>query len=283
MPISGHVTELRRRGRRAALAWVVALVLGYLLAAPVLEILREPIDAVAANQPASLNYDSITGAFDLRIRLTLYLSVLLSSPVWLHETLAFAAPGLTRTERRYLFGTLAGVIPLFVAGCALGVAIVPGVVELLAGFAAPEETTILTASYYLTFVLKFVVATGVAFTLPVFIVVLNVAGLLPAATITAHWKPVVLAIVVFAALTTPSADLLSMFLVAGAMCALFGVALVIAVLHDARARRTRRRCMAAHPAALPAAGGHSPTTRPSTGRPSAAHPENGLALATEER
>lgn len=108
-------------------------------------------------------------------------------------------------------------------------------VEVLTSFASSEDSTFLQASYYFDFVFKIVIATGVAFVLPVFLVVLNFIGLLSARSIAKAWRVAIVAIVVFAALITPAADVLSMFFVAAPMALLFLAALVIAFIHD-RAR-----------------------------------------------
>lgn len=112
-------------------------------------------------------------------------------------------------------------------------------VELLASFADAEDSTLLQASAYVDFVLKIVLATGIAFVLPVFLVMLNLLGILPAHTLARSWRVAIVAIVLFSAMVTPSADVLSMFLIAVPMTALFLTALLIAWLHD---RREAREC-----------------------------------------
>ncbi|MFV0285852.1 MAG: twin-arginine translocase subunit TatC, partial [Demequina sp.] len=134
MPLADHLREARNRGMRAAVAFVVAALVGYALADPILDVLREPILAIAESRNASLNYDSVTGAFDLRLRIALFAGVILSSPVWLYQLFAFIAPGMTPREKRYTFGFVAAAVPLFVAGCAMGFWIFPHMVELLTSF-----------------------------------------------------------------------------------------------------------------------------------------------------
>ncbi|MFJ4224016.1 twin-arginine translocase subunit TatC [Microbacterium sp. NPDC089695] len=239
MPLSAHLREARNRASRAAVALLVGVVAGYLLSDQIMDLVRGPIEVLAASRDASLNYDSITGAFDLKLKIALFAGVALSSPVWMYELLAFLAPGLDRREKRYTFGFIAASVPLFAVGCTTGFLLFPHMVELLAGFASTDDSTLLQASAYVDFILKIVVATGIAFVLPVFVVVLNLLGVLPARPIAASWRIVVVAIVLFSAIVTPAADVLSMFLVAVPMAFLFLAALVIAWWHDrAIARRT---------------------------------------------
>lgn len=232
MPLSGHLSEAKKRITRSALAFVVAAVIAYVLSDQVLDVLRAPVLEIAENRNASINYDSLTGAFDLKLKIALYGGIVLSSPVWIYQLLAYAAPALSRREKKYTYGFLGALIPLFAAGCAAGVMIFPRMVELLTSFAGTEDSTMLQASYYVDFVLKLVLAAGVAFTLPVFLVVLNLSGALSARTLAKSWRGAVLGIVIFSALVTPAADLLSMFLLAGPMILLYAAALLIAWLHD---------------------------------------------------
>ncbi|WOF22921.1 twin-arginine translocase subunit TatC [Microbacterium betulae] len=244
MPLSEHLREARKRAVRAAVALAVGAVIGYLLSDQILDILRTPVAAIAESRQASLNYDSVTGAFDLRLKIALFAGVVLSSPVWLYQLFAFLTPGLTRREKRYTFGFLFAALPLFAAGCVAGFAMFPHMVELLTGFASEEDSTILQASYYFDFVMKIVVATGAAFVLPVFVVMLNFLGVISATTIARTWRVSVVAIVAFSAMVTPAADVLSMFLIAVPMTMLFAVACLIAHLHDRAAGRRLDRTAA---------------------------------------
>lgn len=246
MPLADHVREARRRATRAAVALVVGVVCGFVVSDQILDLLRAPILEIAEQQQASLNYDTVTGAFDLRLKIALYAGVILASPVWIFELFAFITPGLTGREKKYVFGFSAVAVPLFAAGCAFGLMIFPHMVELLTGFASTEDTTILTASYYVDFVLKVVLAIGIAFVLPVLVVMLNFVGLLPATTIRRSWRVIVVVITVFSALVTPAADVMSMFFVAAPMSLLFVAAMGVAHLHD---RRVVRRALTA-PSAL---------------------------------
>lgn len=234
MPLSGHLREARRRGTRAAVALLVGVVGGFLLADQILAILREPIQELADSRNASLNYDTVTGAFDLKLRIAIFAGVVFSSPIWLVELFAFVTPGLTRREKKYAVGFGAVAAPLFLAGCAFGFKLFPHMVRVLTSFSSDQDSTILSASYYVDFVMKIVLAIGLAFVLPVFLVVLNFLRVLPAAALRRGWRLIVIAIVLFSALVTPAADVLSMFLVAVPMTALFGTAYAIAQVHDRR-------------------------------------------------
>ena len=241
MTLIEHLREARTRLFRILLALLVASVAGYFLSDQILAILRTPIAALAESRNASLNFDSISGAFDLKLRIAVLAGAALSSPIWLQQLFGFFLPGLTRREKKYAAGFLLAAVPLFVIGCATGFLLFPHVVELLASIAPADDSTLLVASYYVDFVMKLVIAVGIAFVLPVFVVALNAVGVLAGATVVKSWRVVLLGILTFSAIATPSADIATMFLLAAPMTALFAAAALIAVLHDrARARRTRQ-------------------------------------------
>lgn len=241
MSLGQHLLELRKRLFRAAIGIALGAVVGWLLSDFVWDQLREPIYAIinAQHRNAQINYPNITSAFDLKLKIAMYVGLIVSSPVWLYQVFAFLMPGLTRTEKAYTFGFFFTAVPLFLAGCAAGWYVLPHIVELMTSFAPREDASYIVATEYFDFVLKLVVAIGIAFVLPVFLVLLNFAGVLSAAAIIRSWRLAVLVIVLFTAIATPAADVVSMFLLAIPMIVLYFAAYGIAVLHDRRvARRT---------------------------------------------
>jgi sec-independent protein translocase protein TatC len=247
MSLGQHLIELRKRLVIAGLAILAGGIGGWFLAALVWDRLRDPILAIAsAHHQASINYPSITSAFDVRIQVALMLGIIVSSPVWLFQIFAFIVPGMTRNERKYVFGFFFSAIPLFLAGCVVGWLVLPRVVEALVSFAPGQDTSIIDAKYYLDFVIKLILAGGIAFVLPVFLVLLDFIGVLTAKSILKGWRWAVLAITVFTAIATPAADPVSMLLLAVPMVALYFAACGVAALHD--------RSVAKKLAAAPAAG-----------------------------
>lgn len=237
MPLAAHIREARRRAIRAAVSLLVGTAIGFALSDRILDILRAPVEQLALTRAASLNFETVTGAFDLELRIALFTGVIVSSPVWLRELFAYFTPGLTRREKKYVYAFSAAAAPLFSAGCLFGFTIFPRMVSVLAGFSSDEDSTILNASYYVDFVMKIVLATGIAFVLPALLVMLNCLGILSARRLRSSWRLSVVAIALFSALVTPAADVLSMFLVALPMAALFGAAVAITEVHDRRAAR----------------------------------------------
>ncbi|MDQ0896072.1 sec-independent protein translocase protein TatC [Agromyces ramosus] len=243
MSLGQHLIELRKRLFISAIAIVVGMVAGWVLTDLfVWEAIQQPVQDVAEAQgtDTAIVFPTISSAFDLRLQIAFTIGLVISSPVWLYQIFAFLVPGLSHRERRFTFAFFATAIPLFFAGCAAGWFVLPNIVKLMVGFVPGDALSLLTAKEYIDFVLKLVVAIGVAFVVPVFIVLLNFAGVISAAAIIKSWRIAILVIVLFTAIATPSADVVSMFMLAIPMIALYFLAWFIAKLHDRRVERRNR-------------------------------------------
>ncbi|MRG58421.1 twin-arginine translocase subunit TatC [Agromyces sp. CFH 90414] len=245
MSLAAHLIELRRRLFISAAALVVGMVAGWILNELfVWDAIQEPVARVAEARgddvETALVFPTLASAFDLKLQIAFTLGILLSSPVWLYQIFAFLVPGLNRRERRYTLWFFVSAIPLFFAGAAVAWFVLPNIVKILTSFVPEGSMSLLTAREYIDFVLKLVVAIGVAFVVPVFIVLLNVMGVLSAASIIKSWRVAVLVIVLFTAFATPSADVVSMFLLAVPMIGLYFAAWGIAHAHDRRVAKRQR-------------------------------------------
>jgi sec-independent protein translocase protein TatC len=241
MTLGEHLVELRKRLVIAAVAIAVAAVGCWFLVRPVFTFLIAPVAEAAklTHRHVSLNFQGLTSPFDVEIQLAVTMGIVLSSPVWLYQLWAFIVPGLKRRERRYVYGFLGSAIPLFLVGCWVGWTLLPRLVLLLTSFAPAGSTSFISTDDYITFITKLMVAVGIGFVLPVVLVLLDFIGILSAKTILKGWRVAVLLIVVFAAIVTPSADIISMFALALPIIALYFLAVLIAHLHDRSvARRT---------------------------------------------
>ncbi len=237
MSLGDHLRELRKRLVISAAAILVAAIVGFIFAPFVIDALRVPINQIAENRNAQIIYTTVTGAFDLRIAIAITIAIVIASPIWLYQIFAFLVPGLTGKEKKYTFGFFFSAVPLFFAGAAAGWYLFPHMVELLTSFSSNEEATYLDAKVYYDFVIKLVLAIGIGFVLPVFLVLLNFVGVLSAQTILKGWRVAILAICIFTAIATPAADVISMFLLAIPMVVLYFAAALIAWIHDRRAAR----------------------------------------------
>jgi len=242
MSLAQHLRELRKRLFIAAAGLIVGMIIAFIISEPVIDLLSQPIARIAetnGDQYTALNFNTVTSGFDLRMRIAFSIGLIISAPVWLWQLWAFIMPGLTRKEVRYTIGFLCAAIPLFAGGLYVGWLIMPHMVEIMAMF-VPEGGGIsrfYDYSTYYDFVFKLLLVVGVSFITPVFLVALNLAGIMSGRTILKGWRVAIIVIVVFAAAATPAADVTSMLLLAGILCVLYFAAAVLSLLFDRRKAR----------------------------------------------
>lgn len=239
MALKEHLREARNRLIKSAFVLIVATVAGFFLAEPVLEALAEPVVAINEQQgrAASLNYGSAVSPFDILIQVAVFLGIVMSSPVWLYQLWAFIMPGLKTKERRTALAFLGVAVPLFVAGVGLAWLILPNAVLVLTGFTPDNFSNFIDVSIYFSFVLRLMLAFGIAFLLPVVLFGLNLVGVIKGKQILKAWRITVFLVCLFAAMAAPGGDALSMLYLAGPLLLLFFVAIGLCLLNDRRRDR----------------------------------------------
>ncbi|PYG02293.1 Sec-independent protein translocase TatC [Georgenia satyanarayanai] len=247
MRLVEHLRELRRRVLLALAGIVVMAVVSWFFYEPVFDAIQAPVRAVDdSGLSAALNFTSPAAAFDMQVRVSLWLAVFLASPWWLYQLWAYVAPGLTRSEkRRSMLFVVAGV-PLFLAGAVLAWMVLPNAIRVLTQFTPEGALNYMPATDYVRFVMRVVLAFAIAFLVPLVMVLLNAIGLVSARALLGGWRWAVLLVFVFAGIASPTPDPWTMIALAVPMCALYFGAVGIAALHDRRAERRR----AAHEAEL---------------------------------
>ena len=146
--------------------------------------------------------------------------------------------------------------PLFLVGVVLGYVTLPKGLEVLIGFNPDDVTNLLDISGYLQFFTRTLLVFGLAFEIPVFVVMLNLAGVVTGKQLGAHRPWIIVGIFIFAAVATPSADPFTMTFMAVPMVILYFISEIIARWND-------RRKAARKPNA-----GLSPTSSPPSDPPS---------------
>lgn len=237
MSLADHLREFRRRLFIAALAVLAAAIVAGLNYERIFTFLAAPFNDYKDANPQSaisLNFGEATAAFSNLITLSIFVGVIAASPIWLYQMWAFIVPGLTKKEKRVSLLFIAATVPLFLAGCWLAYLVLPQSLQLLYGFSPEGTSNIQQVSTYFSFVTRFILVFGAGFLFPVFLVAFNAVGILPAEKMIKGWRVAVVVIFVFAAVATPTADPMTMFLLAVPLILLYFVAYGIARLIDRR-------------------------------------------------
>ncbi len=240
MALREHLAELRRRVVRAAIALALGTLIGWFLAKPVMQnfIVDPVIKATAGDHPVQLNYVTVAAAFNIQVKVAVYIGLVISSPIWIYQLWAFITPGLTRKERRYSLWFVAFAVPLFLCGVALAVLVLPKAISIGSDFALKDTVSLPDAETVITFATRLIIALGTAFLTPLFLVGLNLMGFLSGRVMGSHWRIAVFISFLFAAIVSPSPDAVQMIVLALPLILLYVISVLIALYNDRRKRRT---------------------------------------------
>jgi sec-independent protein translocase protein TatC len=218
MSLVEHLEELRSRIIVVVISVVLAGIIGFFVAEPILELLRVPLP----EGDYRLIQLTIGEALAVRLRIALYVGIALSVPIIFYELWRFVTPGLTRRERRLVWPLLIGAILLFALGVVLGYVIIPYALQFLLGLTPGGiDASMLRLSDYVGFVLAIMLAFGLAFQFPVLLLLGARLGILSYGFLSARRRWAVLAIVLFAIIATPGGDPMSSAVLSLVMYALF--------------------------------------------------------------
>ncbi|ODP98142.1 MULTISPECIES: twin-arginine translocase subunit TatC [Salinivibrio] len=225
-PLISHLMELRNRLLRAIIAILVVFACLVYFANDIYSLIAQPlIDKLP--EGASMIATDVASPFFTPIKLTLVISVFVAIPVVLYQIWAFVAPGLYKHEQRLVMPLLVSSSLLFYAGVAFAYWVV---LPLVFGFftsIAPEGVQVATdIASYLDFILALFLAFGIAFEIPIAIILLVWTGATTAQSLTRKRPYVIVAAFVVGMMLTPP-DMISQTLLAIPMCLLFELGVVL--------------------------------------------------------
>ncbi|MFG2880196.1 twin-arginine translocase subunit TatC [Streptomyces sp. NPDC048337] len=248
MPLVEHLRELRNRLLKSVLAIIVITIVAAFFYREIINFLLKPmLDSVGCTggvvtqrngRPcADMTVNGLISAFSISLKVSLMAGAVLSAPVWLYQLWAFAAPGLHNHEKKYAMSFVAVGAPLFGAGAVLAYKILPQTATILLEFTPDNARNLLPVDDYLDLVARMVVVFGLAFELPLLLILLNFTGVLTAKRLASWWRAMVLGITIFSAFATPTGDPLTMLSLAAPIVALYFIALGICLINDRRRKR----------------------------------------------
>ena len=244
MPLLDHMREFRARLVKSSLAVVLAATIGWVFYQPIVRVLTLPFcDLGSSSSPntgqcGDLYVNGILGPFNLRVKISLLSGIIFAAPIWIYQLWAFVTPALHKKERRVTLAFAAVATPLFATGSYLAYLILPHAVEVLLGFTPDNLGNLVRFDEYLDFVLRLILIFGIAFILPLFLVALNLLGVLSGQAILKPWRVAVFLCFVFTAIFTPTPDPITMTLLAIPLCMLYFASGLFALLIDRRRNKT---------------------------------------------
>jgi sec-independent protein translocase protein TatC len=240
-PLLEHLIELRARLVRAFIALAIAFAVCLYFADDIFAILVRPLAAAFPAGEGRLIYTKLYEAFFVEIKVALFAAFFVSFPVIANQLWAFIAPGLYAREKKAFLPFLIATPVLFTLGASLAYFVVmPMAFKWFLGFEGmtgglPQEA-LPAMGDYLDLVMRFILAFGASFLLPVLMMLLNRAGLVTREQLVGARRYVVVAIFVVAAIITPP-DVVSQFLLATPLLILFEGTLLLMRFSETKAAR----------------------------------------------
>ena len=245
MPLMDHLRELRNRVVKMALALGAGMIFGFVFFNPVWHVIDRPLCAAQIRGHSGCNllgtnqlvFDGPLDPFYLRVKVALIVGVILSSPIWLYQVWAFVAPGLYSREKRWGYIFLGTAVPLFLIGNVLAYLSLGRSMHFLLGLTPTNVSNLIQVDLYMSFVMTMMLAFGIAFELPLLIVMLNLAGILTHERFRKWRRVMIFSVFLIAGMANPSPDPITMLILGGACAALVEVAEFIVWSNDRRRAR----------------------------------------------
>jgi sec-independent protein translocase protein TatC len=223
MPFMEHLKEFRTRLIRAFIALFITSAISFLFARQVFVILLAPLGDVTVQ---ALRPTESLGNY---MKVALLCGVILAMPFIVYQVARFIAPGLTKSEKRYLWVLVPGATLCFITGVAFAYFVMlPAALPFLGSFMADLIEQNWAIGEYLSFVTSLLLWIGLAFELPLFVYFLAKAGVIDAQTLSKNRKYAIIAIAFLAAVITPTVDPLNMALVMGPLIVLYELGVILA-------------------------------------------------------
>ena len=245
MPLFDHLRELRNRIVKMALALIAGMTVGFIFFNQAWHVIERPLCHTVVNGHSGcrtagvdqLILNSPLDPFYLRVKVAFIVGVILSSPVWLYQLWAFIAPGLYAREKRWGHIFLGTAVPLFLIGNVLAYLSLGRSMHYLLGLTPTGVGNYIQVDLYLSFVMTIMLAFGIAFELPLLIIMLNQAGILTHERFRKWRRLIIFGVFLIAGMANPSPDPITMLILGGACAVLVEIAEFIVWRNDRRRAR----------------------------------------------
>ncbi len=224
--LNDHLKELRVRLIRSLWAVLIVAAIAYAYSEQLFDYLRLPAQKYLPS--GGLVFTHPTDKFMAHLKIAIYSGLGLSCPVWLYQLWAFVAPGLYQKEKKYatLF-ILSGSLLMLLGISFCYFAVLPPAFEFLFNFGGSVDKPMITITEYLGFVVQMTLMFGVAFQLPLVLVLLGISGIVTSQFLRKQRRIAYFLLGVLSAVLTPTPDALSMFMMLIPMTILFEIAIFL--------------------------------------------------------
>jgi sec-independent protein translocase protein TatC len=200
MNLFDHLEELRMRILYSGAAILLVTAIAFFFSDPLLKLLLLPSGGL------QLKAFSLMDGFMIKWQIALYTGIVGAFPVWAYHVYRYISPGLKDNERQAIFTPLVAAFILFGLGALFGYYLLWGMIHVLIELFPREVQFLPAADDYLSFVIFFLLACGIAFQLPTVLVILVRLGVVNTALLRKQRRIAYFILFVFAEIITPVAD-----------------------------------------------------------------------------
>ncbi|HEY1169095.1 MAG TPA: twin-arginine translocase subunit TatC [Candidatus Limnocylindrales bacterium] len=222
MSLAGHLVELRNRIFISVFALLPGTVLGFIFSGEIIHILIAPLP-----KGEYLVAFGLTEPFMIDLQVAVTVGAITAMPVILYQLWRFISPGLTDKERSTARPWVPLALVFFVLGVGVAYFILPYASGFLFTFQSQDIHLMLSAESYFGFVTILFLAFGLVMEFPIVLVLLSKVGIVTSKRLRSSRRMAVLGIVIFSAVVTPGADLVSPIVMAVVMYGLYEVSIVM--------------------------------------------------------
>jgi sec-independent protein translocase protein TatC len=240
-PLIEHLAELRQRLITSLIAFCVAMVAAFAVAGPIFNFLAAPLARllVEHGQKPELIFTGLQQGFFTQVRISVFGGFILAFPVISFQLWRFVAPGLYRQEKRAFLPFLIASPVLFAMGAAFAFyVLIPLVYNFFLGFqqfgagTTPTDGDVTiqylgTINEYLSLTMKFMIAFGICFQLPVGLTLMGIAGLVSSKGLAGFRKYALVGMLIVAAMVTPGPDVMSQLILFVAIYPLYEISILL--------------------------------------------------------
>jgi sec-independent protein translocase protein TatC len=228
MPLTSHLEELRKRLVNSLIVVGLGFVACYILKEQLFRIITKPLfDVLPKN--GYMVFTGLTEAFFIYMMIAFFASLVITSPYLLYQVWKFVSPGLYKSEKKYVAPFVIISTLLFTGGVLFGYFLaLPPAFKFFVEFTTDQLKPMISFREYLSLALKFLLAFGLSFELPVFIFFATKIGLVNAPMLRKQRKYAILLIFIAAAVLTPSPDAFSQVLMAIPLMILYELSIFVA-------------------------------------------------------